>query len=55
MYSRKRIAKLIYDELIPRGYAQIISEATHWQKGRWSQIDLLFTNRPEKISAGAQK
>ena len=49
-YDRRKIAQVIYEELEGRGFTQIINEGTHHQGGKLSKIDLIFTNRPEKIS-----
>ena len=49
-YDRRKIAQLIYEELEGRGFAQIIEEDTHEQGGKMSRIDLIFTNKPEKIA-----
>ena len=49
-YSRRKIATLIKEEMEGRGFTQLIGEGTHEQGGKLSCIDLIFTNRPKKIT-----
>jgi uncharacterized membrane protein YcaP (DUF421 family) len=49
-YSKKKLMHMIRNKLGNYGYKQIVEGGTHEQNGKLSCIDLIFTNKIQKVA-----